>query len=1078
MPAVTADSVVVEIEARFSQYERDFDRIIQRTAKGMAELQRLTSKPVTVKAGASGSPDREAQATERATERKVRAKRREVETEEQAAVRIKAMVDRSIADRERDAQSAERAAERVARAGSKALAAQQTKLMSGTSLSGVSPTPATGDASVNYLLRDQIDLRTRLGAAIEANDGKAARALQDQLAYLRLVQQYKRAGLSDDEAAIRAEQGLAAVVKARSEEEQRAARQGAGATGRVANGYRNLGRQISDVGVSVAGGMSPFLIIAQQAPQVADALVDTGGKAAKVAAFFAGPWGAALLAAGSVLAILAGEALKSGESVEDLVDKMRKDADQTAKTEQAKQIYARTLEGVSDAIREQEAALKQLSDADKTAAERALATAEANVKTALAVRQRAAAEAEYAAMLAQNARSQNIFAGGPGAAQSTVAAQYATEAERAATRAREAAEAYEREQRLASQAQYEVDAERAQRAADTGAVITKSYDDQIAKIKEEDRARIAAGRRARADSAARITALEKEKRAAVEAAQAKENAAKQEQRNASRSNYLVLQNPVQGGRVSSGLGARNAPTAGASRNHRGIDIAAPAGTPVSAGASGVVISAGRLGGLGNAVVVDYGGGTIAKYGHLSQIIAQRGQRVSAGEVIGKVGSTGVSTGNHLHYEVSTNGKTVDPRGRVRVGNQDASTARDFAQEQRDAERAAEEARRNADRYADSLSRLDDQILDAKGRQIVGIEAQAQAEIDAIDRAQEARTLDNQRAQRDGEIDGIQFEELELRSANLAAAQRANVNLEKQDRLRRQEDDKAGALLDTRSAQLRNEQAISDSASRRAQIDQELIDLRYDELERQQQRVIDDEAIGKASKAEADLARERLKSLGFERAGEKQAATQQNMGVYEKYRTDLDRADTLNNDLDQLKVDTLEGITDELTNATTAALGLKGAFGQIVGELIRIGIQRKLVGPLADMLFGKADGSTSGGLGSILGSIGTLFGGGRASGGAVTAGVLYRVNEAGTEGFRPSQSGEIIPLGRMRQANSATTVIKPQINVDARGAVMNDKFAEMILKQAAATSRAYSAEAGKQAYNNSPKRLQQQQILGT
>lgn len=86
--------------------------------------------------------------------------------------------------------------------------------------------------------------------------------------------------------------------------------------GRIANAQRNIGRQISDVGTQLAGGQSPFLIFAQQAPQIADALADTGGKAAKVAAFFAGPWGAALLAAGSVAGALVQHLLDAGDASE------------------------------------------------------------------------------------------------------------------------------------------------------------------------------------------------------------------------------------------------------------------------------------------------------------------------------------------------------------------------------------------------------------------------------------------------------------------------------------------------------------------------------------------------------------------------------------------------------------------------------------------------------------------------------------------------------------------------------------------------------------------------------------------
>lgn len=84
----------------------------------------------------------------------------------------------------------------------------------------------------------------------------------------------------------------------------------------TANATRNLGRQVADVGAQLAGGQSPFLILAQQAPQVADALADTGGKAARVAAFFAGPWGAAILAAASVVGVLVGKMYEAGSAAD------------------------------------------------------------------------------------------------------------------------------------------------------------------------------------------------------------------------------------------------------------------------------------------------------------------------------------------------------------------------------------------------------------------------------------------------------------------------------------------------------------------------------------------------------------------------------------------------------------------------------------------------------------------------------------------------------------------------------------------------------------------------------------------
>ena len=98
------------------------------------------------------------------------------------------------------------------------------------------------------------------------------------------------------------------------------------------------------------------------------------------------------------------------------------------------------------------------------------------------------------------------------------------------------------------------------------------------------------------------------------------------------------------------------------RMHEGIDIAAGTGTPVVAAASGTVIIAGWMGGYGNLVVVDHGGGISTAYGHNTSVTVGVGQRVAQGQLIAYVGSTGNSTGPHVHFEVRVNGGAVDPMG--------------------------------------------------------------------------------------------------------------------------------------------------------------------------------------------------------------------------------------------------------------------------------------------------------------------------------------------------------------------------------------------------------------------------------
>lgn len=110
------------------------------------------------------------------------------------------------------------------------------------------------------------------------------------------------------------------------------------------------------------------------------------------------------------------------------------------------------------------------------------------------------------------------------------------------------------------------------------------------------------------------------------------------------------------GQVTSGFGARWR------RLHAGIDIAVPSGTPVHAAAAGTVIHAGWLGGYGNLVVIDHGNGIATAYAHNTGYASSVGQQVAAGETIAYSGSTGNSTGPHVHFEVRVNGEPVDPLG--------------------------------------------------------------------------------------------------------------------------------------------------------------------------------------------------------------------------------------------------------------------------------------------------------------------------------------------------------------------------------------------------------------------------------
>ena len=118
--------------------------------------------------------------------------------------------------------------------------------------------------------------------------------------------------------------------------------------------------------------------------------------------------------------------------------------------------------------------------------------------------------------------------------------------------------------------------------------------------------------------------------------------------------------PVSNLKFTSNFGIRSDPFRGTAAMHAGVDIPGPIGTPIYATADGIVSHAGRQGGYGNLVEINHGKGIATRYGHLSRIIVADNARVKRGQLIAMMGSTGRSTGSHLHYEVRIDGHAVNP----------------------------------------------------------------------------------------------------------------------------------------------------------------------------------------------------------------------------------------------------------------------------------------------------------------------------------------------------------------------------------------------------------------------------------
>lgn len=325
------------------------------------------------------------------------------------------------------------------------------------------------------------------------------------------------------------------------------------------------------------------------------------------------------------------------------------------------------------------------------------------------------------------------------------------------------------------------------------------------------------------------------------------------------------------------------------------------------------------------------------------------------------------------------------------------------------------------RFENALARLQDEYLSA-------LADETQSAQDRL-AAAEAR-IETQRAsyQRSVEVDD------RLTAAQKKALIAANDKVAAQERsalAAREEARIAEERLDSALGELRNAEEIEQLAgqlvetreARRAS-ELRLLDLQFEEERARLEAVL---AAKQATEAEKEIARRRLALLPELKGRAAEGINRQHESPMERYRREL-RGDfeSINDQLENIEVQGLRDLEDSLVRASKKALGLKGALGDVVGELIRIGIQRQLIGPLADALFGGAGGGGGGAIGSLIGSI---FGGGRATGGPVSSSKMYMVGEKGPELFVPGSNGTIVPQGKaIRPVAGAVATARPQITV--------------------------------------------------
>ena len=760
--------------------------------------------------------------------------------------------------------------------------------------------------------------------------------------------------------------------------------------GQIANGTRNFGRQIADIGAQASGGQSPFLIFAQQAPQLAEALTDMGGKAATVAAFFTGPFGATLLAAGSVLGVLASKALETGEGIDDLVKKLSDQATKAATSAQADRIFASTQAGLAAQIRKTTDALNAENASLRTNAQLRNVQARSEVNQA-----QARLQAANDRVTAANQRVAQLS----GPASSDARLGPARDQARAAlVQARQEQAAAQLNQRQASiavnRSRVFLAAEEAAAEATAAGRISKSYDDRIRAVQREATEAAAAGRQVGKATKDRIAALEREKAAALETAQATTGAAKSSAKAIADATKTVsdLQRLV-----------GNAAGKNRERLEKRLGTARERLSLLQQGYGAGAISAATAGGRGGP-----SDETLARRAEVERV---RGVR------------------NNEAFQNDLEAALKEQIQAVRARTTDIVTLAQYSR---------------------------DEVASETRKRIQQIDADESAKKYTTEQAEELRQL----------------------ALGNAVLRLININRDERQKLEDQNTAIARAAVDDQQALLQEQLGATRRLADRRAIEQQLIDLKYQELideqKRARTRAIENGDIGGIA-----TANRRIVSLNGQKSAEDAALNERYKGRYQQYRESLSDVDRLRDSIDAVKVDALERVSDALTDATTKALGLKGAFGQVFGELIRIGIQRQLIGPLADALFGKEGGGGGGG-GNIIKSVLSLFG--RASGGYVPAGGIVRVNEGRSTGVEllrmGSQGGTVIPLGQTAAQPAGTGGNRVfHIQVDARNSVTPAGFADQLSAHILSRAAQMDLDAGKATLKQTPGYLAAAQRFG-
>ncbi|MDN4633850.1 D-alanyl-D-alanine carboxypeptidase family protein [Sphingomonas sp. PsM26] len=697
---------------------------------------------------------------------------------------------------------------------------------------------------------------------------------------------------------------------------------------------QGLSYQVQDTFTQLSMGANAFQVIAIQGGQVAGQFSNLEGKAGSFARFMIGPWGLAITAALLVLGPLTKGMFEFSNAEDEALDKLKKDAIESDVTARAKVRFAGSVEGLTIALRDQDKALRQTADSERSAADRANIAAKGKRDEALAIRQTTVARLADAEAMFNTLATTSDARGGGAVINAALARVTELRKQRAA-----AEKAVTDSERQLNVTRVDIAAERAAISLDPVRSATKAVDDKINALKNELRTQARLGQVIGAESVKRLRELEAQKKAATELATEKQRAANVKPNN----NQIGRDvNVAEATSIVAGIGGRV--TSGLRSTERQAQLYAD---KLAGRHAGPVAKPGTSDHeRGQAIDVAYGPGisvssirqAFAKEGvAIRQLIDERDQKVFH-VAFGKKGPSQQSIDDRAE------------RARQKVLSDDIS----YGQEEQAARQRLTAATRKS---AQTQEQRDAEL-------VASINADADSRKQKIDLQQE-KGLSKARADNLRSLS----EQTRVQDLQNAAADRAMRVVEQRYDVDRQS-------LESRVALLRISEDMAPTERERARIAEQILEaeqtLRRQALERVRDTSKDPDAVMSAQRS--------LSALPALEGAERGQLARQNASPLDAYRERLKSAtDDTKQALQGVTVNALGSLENSLSQSIGKVIKLKGAFGEmassIVADLARIAIQKVILGALPGVgkflgfsnggslksIPGRADGGSLGGL---------------------------------------------------------------------------------------------------------------------